>query len=126
MGFLKNFFASCLGSIVALILVILLGGMIFSVVISSGSEVSVNDNSVLYLDLTAPIVEQSVDDPLAEMITGGQQSIGLLQLKEAIAFAKNDSRIRGIYLNTSFLIGGTSSLHEIRESLKEFKDSGKG
>ena len=125
MGFLKNFFASCLGSIVALILVILLGGMIFSVVISSGSEVSVNDNSVLYLDLTAPIVEQSVDDPLAEMITGGQQSIGLLQLKEAIAFAKNDSRIRGIYLNTSFLIGGTSSIHEIRESLKEFKDSGK-
>ena len=92
MGFLKNFFASCLGSIVALILVILLGGMIFSVVISSGSEVSVNDNSVLYLDLTAPIVEQSVDDPLAEMITGGQQSIGLLQLKEAIAFAKNDWR----------------------------------
>lgn len=125
MGFFKNFFASCLGSIAALIIVIFLGGMIFSFVISSGNEVAVSDNSVLYLDLAAPIVEQAVDDPVAEMITGGQQSIGLLQLKEAIAFAKNDAKIRGIYLNTSFLMAGSATIEEIRESLEDFKKEGK-
>ncbi|MEQ8363734.1 MAG: signal peptide peptidase SppA [Cyclobacteriaceae bacterium] len=124
MGFFKNFFASCLGSIVALIIVIFLGGMVFSFVISSGKEVTVGDNSVLYLDLAAPVVEQAVDDPVAEMI-GGQQSIGLLQLKEAIASAKNDSKIRGIYLNTSFLMAGSASIEEIRHSLEDFKKSGK-
>jgi len=125
MGFFKNFFASCLGSIAALIIVVFLGGMIFSFVISSGNEVAVSDNSVLYLDLAAPIVEQAVDDPVAEMITGGQQSIGLLQLKEAIAFAKNDAKIRGIYLNTSFLMAGSATIKEIRESLEDFKKDGK-
>ena len=99
MGFFKNFFASCLGSIAALVIVILLGGIIFSIVISSGNVVTVNDNTVLYLDLSAPVVEQAVDDPIAEMITGGQQSIGLLQLKETIAYAKNDTKVKGIYLN---------------------------
>lgn len=125
MGFFKNFFASCLGSIAALFIVILLGGIIFSIVISSGNVVTVNDNTVLYLDLSAPVVEQAVDDPIAEMITGGQQSIGLLQLKEAIAYAKNDTKVKGIYLNTNFLIAGTSSIGEIRESLQDFKKSGK-
>lgn len=125
MGFFKNFFASCLGSIAALVIVILLGGIIFSIVISSGNVVTVNDNTVLYLDLSAPVVEQAVDDPIAEMITGGQQSIGLLQLKEAIASAKNDAKVKGIYLNTNFLIAGTSSIGEIRESLQDFKKSGK-
>ncbi|HRK53244.1 MAG TPA: signal peptide peptidase SppA [Cyclobacteriaceae bacterium] len=125
MGFFKNFFASCLGSIAALVIVILLGGIIFSIVISSGNVVTVNDNTVLYLDLSAPVVEQAVDDPIAEMITGGQQSIGLLQLKETIAYAKNDTKVKGIYLNTNFLIAGTSSIGEIRESLQDFKKSGK-
>lgn len=125
MGFFKNFFASCLGSIVALILVILLGGMIFSYIISSGNEVSVNDNTVLYLDLKAPIVEQAVDDPLAEIIPGGQQSIGLLQLKEAIAYAKKDAKVKGIYLNTSFLFAGVATIEEIRQSLIDFRESGK-
>lgn len=125
MGFFKNFFASCLGSIAALFIVILLGGIIFSIVISSGNVVTVNDNTVLYLDLSAPVVEQAVDDPIAEMITGGQQSIGLLQLKETIAYAKNDTKVKGIYLNTNFLIAGTSSIGEIRESLQDFKKSGK-
>ncbi|MEQ9412286.1 MAG: signal peptide peptidase SppA, partial [Cyclobacteriaceae bacterium] len=60
-----------------------------------------------------------------EMITGGQQSIGLLQLKEAIAAAKNDTKIRGIYLNASFLMAGSASIEEIRHSLEDFKKSGK-
>lgn len=125
MGFFKSFFASCLGSIVALLVVILLGGLIFSAILSSENVVTVDDNTVLYLDLEAPIVEQAIDDPLAGFIPGEQQAIGLLQLKEAIAFAKTDSKIRGIYLHTGYLATGMASIEEIRQSLLDFKKSGK-
>ncbi len=122
---MKSFFASCLGSIVALLVVILIGGMIFSYIISSESTAVIEDKSVLYLDLDAPIVEQAVEDPLTELIPGEKGAIGLLQLKDAIAYAKGDSKIQGIYLNTNYLLTGLSSIEEIRQSLIDFKKSGK-
>lgn len=125
MGFFKSFFASCLGSIVAIAVVIFLSILIFSAIVSSESTVAIDDNTVLYLDLDAPIMEQAVEDPLAQLIPGGQQAIGLLQLKDAIAYAKGDPKIKGIYLNASFLSAGIASVEEIRQSLLEFKQSGK-
>ena len=125
MGFLKNFFASCLGAMVAMVMVILFGALIFSAAVSSESKVVVDDNTVLYLDLDVPIVEQAVDDPLNDLIPGGQQAIGLLQLKEAIAHAKTDTRIAGIYLSSSYLNTGIATAAEIRESLLDFRESGK-
>jgi len=125
MGFFKNFFASCLGSLVAMFLVILIGASIFSAIVASEGQTVIDDNSVLYLDLEAPIVEQAVDDPLMEFFPGGQASIGLLQLKQAIAYAKSDSKVQGIYLNAGYVMTGYASLEEIRESLIDFRSSGK-
>ncbi|MBX2911881.1 MAG: signal peptide peptidase SppA [Cyclobacteriaceae bacterium] len=125
MGFFKNFFASCLGSLVAILLAFLLGGMVFSYIISSGSKVTVGEGTVLYLDLEAPIVEQAVEDPLNQIIPGGLQPIGLLQLKEAIASAKADAKVKGIYLNTGSLLAGMATIEEVRQSLMDFKSSGK-
>ncbi len=125
MGFIKNFFASCLGSLMALTLIILICASIFSALVSSENKAIIENNSVLYLDLEAPIAEQAVDDPLAELIPGEQASIGLLQLKQAIAYAKNDPKVEGIYLNTQYLMTGYASIEEIRESLVDFKESGK-
>ncbi|MEQ8424951.1 MAG: signal peptide peptidase SppA, partial [Cyclobacteriaceae bacterium] len=64
-------------------------------------------------------------DPLADLIPGEQVSIGLLQLKEAIDYAKNDDKIKGIYLNVNYLLAGQASMEEIRQSLLDFKKSGK-
>ncbi len=125
MGFIKSFFASCLGAMVAMVVVVFLATWIFSVVVSSDSTVTVDDHSVLYLDLDVPIVEQAVDDPLSDLIPGGRQAIGLLQLKESIAHAKTNTNIEGIYLNFGTLSAGIATLAEIRESLLDFRESGK-
>lgn len=122
---MKNFFASCLGTIVGIVTLILLSVFVLSLIVNSDSKVVIDDNSVLYLDLQAPIVEQATDDPLAELFPGAQAPIGLLQLKDAITHAKNDPRIQGIYLNASYVLTGYASVAEIRESLIDFKKSGK-
>lgn len=125
MGFIKSFFASCLGSLVAFFLLILIGGGVFSLIINSENKVIVDAKSVLYLDLNAPIVEQAVDDPFSEFIPGENAAIGLLQLKDAIAYAKEDPKIEGIYLNPAYLQAGFSGIEEIRYSLQDFRKSGK-
>ncbi len=125
MGFFKSFFASCLGTLVALGLLILICIGIISV-ISSETQVTVADNSVLQLKLETPIAELEVEDPFAEIFPGaGEQSHGLLQIIQAIHHAKSDPKIKGIYLNTSYLMTGIASIQEIRESLIDFKQSGK-
>jgi protease IV len=125
MSFLKNFFASCLGALVAILLFFGLIISIFSV-LSSSNEVTIADNSVLYLKLEAPISELEVDDPITELFPGaGEPGIGLLQLRQAIAHAKEDAKIKGIYLNLSFISAGIATVEEIRESLLDFRKSGK-
>lgn len=125
MGFLKNFLASCLGALVAFVVLFVVGGIVFSMIINSENKVVISDNSVLYLDLNSPIAELAIDDPLAELIPGDEPTIGLLQLKDAIAYAKTDAKVEGIYLRLSELQSGITSIKEIRESLLDFRESGK-
>lgn len=125
MGFLKNFLASCLGALMAFVLLIVVGGIVFSMIINSDNKVVISDNSVLYLDLNSPIVELAIDDPLAELIPGEEPAIGLLQLKDAIAYAKTDAKTKGIYMRLNELQAGITSIKEIRESLLDFRESGK-
>jgi protease-4 len=128
MGFIKNILSSCLGAFLALVLVIGLGIFIVSIVatVASDKKVDVSDNAVLHLKLTTPINEMELDDPLAELLAGaGDQPIGLIQLKQAIDHAKDDARIKGIYLSISHPIAGITTVEEIRESLLDFRQSGK-
>ncbi|NOT76912.1 MAG: signal peptide peptidase SppA [Cyclobacteriaceae bacterium] len=125
MNFFKLFFASCLGTVVAFVVIIFLSIAMLAG-LSTDSQVSIGEKSVLHLNLEAPITELEMEDALAEIIPGtGNQSYGLLQLKEAIQHAETDPNIEGIYLNTSYLMTGTASIQELRNSLIDFKKSGK-
>jgi protease-4 len=130
MSFGKAFFSSCLGALAALILFCVLSVFILSGVIAalgSEKEVLVKDNSVLHLKLDAEITELQRENPLAGLpLPGGDvENVGLLQLKEAIAHAKDDKNIMGIYLEVSYPAAGFSTLEEIRASLIDFRKSGK-
>jgi protease-4 len=132
MSFGKAFFSSCLGALTALILFFILTILFFSALVagfSGGSEkeVEIAENSILHLKLDAEITELQQDNPLAGLpVPGGDvRSIGILQLKQAIDHAKDDSKIKGIYLEVSYPGAGFSSLEEIRESLLDFRKSGK-
>lgn len=125
MNFLKSFLASCLGSLVAIALLIFLTiGLISG--LSDEKVVQVADNSVLHLRLEAPITELELDDPLADVFPEvADQSVGLLRIRKVIEGAKEDPKIEGIYLNTSMLMTGFASLQEIRAAILDFRKSGK-
>lgn len=130
MSFGRAFFSSCLGALAALIVffflsIFLIAGMVSG--LSEEKKVTVEENSVLRLNLDAQITEMQQENPLAGLpIPGGErQKIGLLQLKQVIAHAKDDDKVKGIYLEVSQPMTGFSSMEEIRESLIDFRESGK-
>lgn len=130
MSFGKAFLSSCLGALTAMIVFFFLSIFLISAMISAFSDdkkVVLQENSVLHLNLDAQVTEMQQENPLAGLpIPGGDvRKIGLLQLKQAIAHAKDDDKIRGIYLEVSQPMAGFSSIEEIRESLIDFRESGK-
>lgn len=135
MNFLKSVLASCLGSLVAflvafLLLFFILAGMIGTAVSDAthgNTEVAINDNSVLHLKLDVPITEAEVENPLEGLPIPGANdpTIGLLQFKNVIRKAAEDSKIAGIYLDISIFMSGYATAKEVRESLLEFRKSGK-
>ena len=130
MNFLKTFFASCLGSLVALALIIIITFAFFAALVSglSGDESKtvVEDNSVLHLKLGVPITENEIDNPLEGLpIAGAESPLGLLPFKTVIKNAKTDSKIQGIYLDLSIFMSGYGVAKEVRDALLDFKSSGK-
>ncbi len=125
MNFFKTFLASCLGTLVTLIVILVL--MIgFIVGLSGEEEIIVKENSVLQLNLDAQITEQQIENPFEGLPIGNQvANIGLLQLKQTILNAKSDPKIKGIYLNVTYPMTGFSTIEEIRQSLIDFREDGK-
>jgi protease IV len=126
MNFVRNFFA-CLLALVVFSAMSLVLFIVFLGSITAEKQVVVKDNSVLHLKLDGPITELQVDNPLSELpvFSGEGENVGLLQLKQAIAHAKNDNKIKGIYLECSYPQTGFATLEEIRQSLLDFRESGK-
>jgi protease-4 len=126
--FLKYVLATIIGLFVfsVLLLLILVG---IGSAASSEDPVAVEANSVLKLNFDEPIVERAKADPLADLeIPFGPtpSGIGLVQVKKAIANAKLDPNIKGIYVEMSmFLDAGYASLEEIRNALLDFRQSKK-
>lgn len=130
MNFFKTFLASCLGSLLAFIVLCFLGvALLFGMVASlsdSNEQVVIKDKSVLHLKLDGPITENEIEDPFEDLpIPGAVSTTGLLPLKQAIKNAKEDSKIEGIYLELNMLLGGYGVARELRQALEDFKESGK-
>jgi protease-4 len=123
---MKNFFTSFFGALLAIaISFVLLLVIIFSL-IPEKKEVSVLPKSVLHLTFSAPITERTSKDPFEEIRNGGgDKAMGLNDIMATIEKAKTDSLIKGIYLDLSSIDGGFATVEEIRNSLLDFKKSGK-
>ncbi len=130
MNFIKTFLASCLGSLVALGLIVMIT-IIFFISLFSGisgdeNKTMVEENSVLHLKLDLPITENEIENPLEGLpIPGAETPFGLLPFKKAITHAKADAKIQGIYLDLSIFMGGYGVAKEVRDALLDFKSSGK-
>jgi protease-4 len=86
----------------------------------------VEDNSVLHISLNGAIVERAEHNPFLELM-GNDALIeqGMDDILRAIKEAKNNDKIKGIYLDGGALATDFATLEEIRAALIDFKTSGK-
>jgi len=131
MKFLGNVLAVIVGLFVfSIVAFLLFFGLIGIAASSSEKEVSLAENTILHLDLNGrTLVERTSEEDLAfgSFLNpfGGENTAGLVNLKKAIAEAKTNENIKGIYLNAGLFGAGQAGLLELREALQEFKESDK-
>jgi protease-4 len=130
--FFKFFFASLSAMVVAGILFFLVFFAIIGAISQSVSSAFnddgfavVKDNSILLIDLTKDYHELGQNNALALFTGGDSRSTGLLDLMKCIDKAKNDPKIKGIYLKAGGSPNGQATAQQIREALKAFRQSGK-
>jgi len=124
--FFKYVFATVVGIFAVSIIGIILLFMIVGAIISSAEkQVSVENNSMLVLDLSRQIVDRAPNDPFEDMdipLFSQVKTLGLDDIFISLENAKTDDRIKGIYLKLSMFNGGMASAEEIRNALFAFKD----
>ena len=124
--FLKFTLATVTGIIVSSVVLFFISILVvFSMVSSSESETLVRKNSVMMLDLNGALTERSQENPLDFLMKDDYKTYGLDDILSSIKKAKENEDIKGIYLQATSLSAGFASLEEIRNALKDFKESGK-
>ena len=128
--FPKIVLGSALGFIIASIFISIIFMLFFfitagSLVKSVGEEQFVPaNNSVLNLCLSGNIKER-MPRTTTFMPKDETTAMGLDDIIAAIRKAKNDHRIKGIYLNPRIFSASPATLAQIRQELIDFKESGK-
>ncbi|MDR2928239.1 MAG: signal peptide peptidase SppA [Cytophagaceae bacterium] len=128
--FWKYFLAVVIGGLVSAFIItmgvfLLMGGIVAA---SGNSEVVVKNSSILVMDLNSPIAERADNDPFSNVIAemmGQPKMVGLNKILASIKKAKEDDRIKGIYMESGLLTAGFATIDEIRNALLDFKKSGK-
>ncbi len=126
--FFTFMFASCLGFILALGLLTLIGiGLINRQ--AKKAVPQVKTNSVLQLDFSKAIPEKTNNvavnnSPLNFQFETGDV-VGLYDMTRAIRKAKTDSKIKGIFLDLTGSSIGSATASVVRDALIDFKESGK-
>ena len=127
---MKDFGKYVLATIVGIFVTFIIGAvlMLMSIVglVASGEATkTVEDNSVLVLNLNG-VVEEQQTSSLLSMISGGQVGqMGLNEILSAIKKAKDNDKIKGIYIEAGAFQAGYSTALEIRRALLDFKKSKK-
>ena len=122
--FLKSILKSLIVTILSFAILV---SVVILIAVSSSTkekEVNVKENSILEIKLSNPIVDRSSDFDLnISNIINEDNTIGLNDVLKTIEKAKKDERISGIYLNVQSISTSTANINEIRNKLREFKDS---
>jgi protease-4 len=130
-SFIKHIFATIIGILLTFLLIIILIIGITSLASSSSEKKNRNqakNANILTLNLSnISIVERIGNNLLSNITSSGEldKKMELKQVLDNIEKAKNDSAIKAIYINTSFINAGLSQTEEIRNKLLEFKQTEK-
>lgn len=124
--FMKYTFATVVGIFITFILMFLLSMIsIAGMVASESATKSIDDNSVLVLNLSGTMTERSESDFMA-VIGGNVESFGLDKLMLAVRKAAKNDEVKGIYIEAgAFEPDSYASLLALRRELSNFRKTGK-
>ncbi len=129
--FFSIIFGSCLGVILAGFVIVGLFFIFGAMAAASGSDkVTVKDKSVLELDFSSAVPERTNNVPSSSPLGAGfdfeqKNTVGLYDMVRSVEKAKDDSKIKGIFLDMSGIAMGSATASVLRDALIDFKDSGK-
>ena len=124
MKFLRNLLAAILGSLIAFGIMFFMF-MIFISLLSVEDVITVKSNSVLELRTPYPIKDYTGTDDADPFAGFFEAQQGLDEILHAITVAAEDDRIKGISINSNYLMAGVAQTQALRRALEDFKDSGK-
>lgn len=122
--FFKFVFASCLGSLLAGLLLVFIGiGMVSSLASLAGNAnaVAIQPNSVLELNLKTLLPEKTNNVEMDPFDLEQRDVVGLTDMVKTIRKAKTDPDIKGIYINAPVVMMGKATASVLREALLDFK-----
>ena len=130
MNFFKTLLASILGFFIAIAVcfiffLLFISIMAGTVMGSSKETISIEDNSVLELSLSEPLVDYGERVFFKDFDITNEEYNGLNSVLRAIKNAKTDRHIKGIVLKSEGNLGGVAFAQELRKALQDFKTSGK-
>lgn len=122
---LKITLGGCLSMIVAGIF-----GLVFFIgslgALVSGSEIkTVQEGSVLHIDLDCTIADRGTNKGVAKMFSGEKETLGMNDIIDALRVAATDENIAGVFLSGGSVEADYATCQEIRKALVDFKKSGK-
>ncbi|MEM9997899.1 MAG: signal peptide peptidase SppA [Bacteroidota bacterium] len=122
-GFFARFFSSFLGALFALLLVGGLFLLFLVAIVAAGDGVpSVDDPTVLVVDLAGPLREEAPLDPFEELTSD------LPTLREvllALDMAAADERVAAVWLQADGVAASWAALEEVRAALGRVRAAGK-
>lgn len=128
---MKSFFKNVLANIVAIIIIAAVFSLFLIMIIASSAlsgdqKPNIKDNSILTLDFKTNLIDSPTEDQ-GEMFAFSEtnKNILILDMLDAIKKAKNDSKIKGISVETDGIRAGFTQLDDVRAALEDFKKSGK-
>lgn len=127
--FLKYTLASCLGVVIAGIIISILGFLgiagFVSYVSQGGEAPTLPSEGVLEIELSQPIPDKTNNIPMDLISFEPREMIGLQDIIRCIDLAAKDDKIKGLYLNLdNNSLNGASSL-ALRNAIERFRDSTK-
>lgn len=126
--FLKYTLATITGIIVVSIIISIFSLLTLAGMASMGAVAeSIDDNSVMVIKLNGTFSDRTTEASPIDQLSGQGESIpGLNDMVTAIKSAKENEKIKGIYIESGNFSGATPALlTELRDALLDFKESGK-
>jgi protease-4 len=126
--FLKFTLATICGLLVTGVLLFFMGMVTLAGMAAGSSETTVKDNSLMVLDLNGSLSERNDENIYSTIMgfTGDNGNVyGLNDILASIKKAKENDKIKGIYIKANSLSTSFASIEAIRAALDDFKSSGK-